>query len=60
MTRQFLTDQQPAPPAVAATVPAPQGTAQQLPIASAYQDALAGAFPAWDLLPATPFIRRVK
>lgn len=24
------------------------------------QDALAGALPAWDLLPAAPFIRRVK
>jgi hypothetical protein len=24
------------------------------------RDALAGALPAWDLVPATPFIRRVK
>lgn len=24
------------------------------------QDALAGALPAWDLLPAAPFIRRVR
>lgn len=24
------------------------------------KDALAGALPAWDLLPASPFIRRVK
>ncbi|TXC79083.1 hypothetical protein [Paraburkholderia azotifigens] len=25
-----------------------------------FNDALAGAFPEWDLLPATPFVRRVK
>ncbi|MNL53912.1 hypothetical protein D3C87_1771990 [compost metagenome] len=24
------------------------------------RDALAGALPAWDLLPATPFVRRIK
>lgn len=24
------------------------------------RDALAGAFPAWDLVPAVPFVRRVK
>jgi hypothetical protein len=59
MTRQFLTDQQPAPPAPAAA-PASQPAVQQQSAKSAYQDALAGAFPAWDLLPATPFIRRVK
>lgn len=25
-----------------------------------HRDALAGAFPAWDLVPAIPFVRRVK
>lgn len=38
--------------------------AKAVPVAPPSQaetpDALAGALPAWDLLPATPFIRRVK
>lgn len=44
----------PAPAAVIATAPAAQ------PLQSDPRDALAGSLPAWDLLPATPFIRRVK
>ena len=39
-------------PAVAAA-PVPEATPET-------PDALAGALPAWDLLPVTPFIRRVK
>jgi hypothetical protein len=46
---------QPATPAD----PAPVAIAMQQP-ASDPRDALAGALPAWDLLPASPFIRRVK
>jgi hypothetical protein len=68
MTRQFLTDSgEPAVmlPGAAAAAPAQaaqpqaaqQGQQSQQP---AYRDALAGAFPEWDLLPASPFIRRVK
>lgn len=34
--------------------------AQPAPAADGNRDALAGALPGWDLLPATPFIRRVK
>jgi len=66
MTRQFLAD--PAAPAATlpgAAAPAPaalpeaaqQGRQAQQPVC---RDALAGAFPEWDLLPASPFIRRVK
>jgi hypothetical protein len=40
------------PPPVAAPTPAPQHPARR--------DALAEAFPAWDLVPAVPFVRRVK
>lgn len=61
MTRQFLNDQ-PASASVPASAGAPSGV-PAAPVRDArpvLQDALAGAFPAWDLLPATPFIRRVK
>lgn len=40
-----------APAAAAPVAPPPQSDAR---------DALAGSLPDWDLLPATPFIRRVK
>lgn len=42
-------------PATAAPTPTPAATAGQ-----EQRDALAGALPAWDLLPASPFVRRVK
>jgi hypothetical protein len=44
-----------APPATAPATPAAADT----PAAHAH-DALAQAFPAWDLLPAMPFVRRGK
>ncbi|HEX7863756.1 MAG TPA: hypothetical protein VF555_02340 [Variovorax sp.] len=47
----------PASPAELAPATAP-ATPQQAPVEA--PDALAGALPAWDLLPATPFIRRIK
>ncbi len=62
MSRDFL-QQTPAEPAPAVT------SAPQAPVASGQKpapeqeqlrDLLAGAFPAWDLLPAVPFVRRVK
>lgn len=59
MTRQFLSDQ-PTPPANENPAPAATPTVSPASAKPLYQDALAGAFPAWDLLPATPFIRRVK
>jgi hypothetical protein len=33
---------------------------QPVSTASGDRDALAGALPGWDLLPATPFVRRIK
>lgn len=39
---------------------APAPAAEQAPAEALQSDALAGALPAWDLQPATPFIRRVK
>ena len=65
MSRAILPDAQtPASPAVgapestSAAAGSGAGTAPALP--SEPQDTLAGALPAWDLLPASPFIRRVK
>ncbi|WP_420998239.1 hypothetical protein ACKI2N_023845 [Cupriavidus sp. 30B13] len=44
-------------PDAAASIPA--ATEPGTPAAAPSQ-ALAGAFPAWDLLPAAPFVRRVR
>jgi hypothetical protein len=71
MTREFLTAPSaasapsPAAAAAATAVAAAAATARIAPAPTAKpppQPAhpLAGAFPAWDLLPATPFVRRVK
>ncbi len=51
-----------AQPALAAVPSTPSGSPAATPAAAAHdaRDALAGALPAWDLLPASPFIRRVK
>lgn len=58
MIRQISPDStpesQPALAAVPVAAPAPA------PAPADTRDALAGALPAWDLLPASPFIRRVK
>ncbi len=59
MTRPIITDTQ------GPQSPAPQAQAQQPQQAAPVQppvpkDTLAGAFPAWDLVPTTTFIRRVK
>lgn len=48
-----------AQPAIAAVPDAAPATAAA-PASTDTRDALAGALPAWDLLPASPFIRRVK
>lgn len=48
--------QSPQPQARPATTVSGSPTAAQ----SEKTDVLAGALPSWDLLPATPFIRRVK
>mgnify|MGYP001556616609 CR=1 FL=1 len=62
MNRKFLaesanteTQSQPAHQQVLA----PQ-TGAQFASERSLSQALAGAFPEWDLLPATPFVRRVK
>ncbi|MDQ2150173.1 hypothetical protein RBI22_15760 [Alcaligenaceae bacterium C4P045] len=59
MTREILAGT-PAP--VTTSEPAaPKATLSAVPTtANEHPDALAGALPDWDLLPATPFIRRVK
>jgi len=59
MTRDILGKQpapalQPAPDTVDVVQPASPDAQAARP------DALAGALPAWDLLPAMPFVRRVK
>ena len=48
-----------APTLPADLAPAPPPAPPQ-PTPAEAPDVLAGALPAWDLLPATPFIRRVK
>ncbi|REG52075.1 hypothetical protein B0G80_8590 [Paraburkholderia sp. BL6669N2] len=62
MNRQFLTESSDSPtqnqPAVQPTSTA-QST-EQFMLERSFHEALAGAFPEWDLLPATPFVRRVK
>lgn len=60
MTREFLSAPSAAPAAAAIAAaarvaPVPAATPPLLPA-----HPLAGAFPAWDLLPAAPFVRRVK
>ncbi|MDN0076075.1 hypothetical protein QU481_14390 [Crenobacter sp. SG2303] len=59
MAREFLNSQQASDKTqdlVEALAPAPN-TPTEPP---QQQDALIGAFPAWDLLPTTNFVRRVK
>jgi hypothetical protein len=55
MTREFLSAPSAAPAPAARVTPVPAATPQQQPA-----HPLAGAFPAWDLLPAAPFVCRVK
>ena len=60
MNRVIIPDNTPA--AIAsplAAAPAAAAPVAQPPQSDA-RDALAGSLPDWDLLPATPFIRRVK
>ncbi len=64
MNRTIIPDN--TPPARPGLAPAPvagstsAGVPMAQPVPDDARDALAGALPAWDLLPATPFIRRVK
>jgi len=65
MTRDLLTSSGVATPTDQAQRPASTSSATQngtnpKSAITVVQDALAGALPAWDLLPAAPFIRRVK
>ncbi len=62
MNRQFLTEysdspKQNEPAGQPTSTPQPTG---QFASERSFNEALAGAFPEWDLLPATPFVRRVK
>lgn len=61
MTRDILAS---APlstaPLARPAAPAPAPAAAAAATAAPPRDALAGLLPAWDLLPASPFVRRVK
>jgi len=60
MNRVIIADNTPAAsPAPLEAAPAAAAPVAQPPQVDA-RDALAGSLPEWDLLPATPFIRRVK
>jgi len=60
MNRVIIPDNIPAAsPVPLAAAPAAAASVTQPPQNDA-RDALAGSLPEWDLLPATPFIRRVK
>ncbi|WP_241075228.1 hypothetical protein [Achromobacter insuavis] len=65
MTRQIHGAAQAAPDtpvesASAAASAAPEPVPATIVTTAEHCDALAGALPAWDLLPAAPFIRRVR
>ena len=57
MTREFLSTPSNAPATAAAPRATPVPTSASTPPSS---HPLAGAFPPWDLVPAAPFVRRVK
>ncbi|WP_109479685.1 hypothetical protein [Paraburkholderia sp. C35] len=68
MSRQFLNSAADTPPADS-LAQSPEQTqdrrqasmgASDMASGHTFNEALAGAFPEWDLLPATPFVRRVK
>ncbi len=61
MARDIISDlTTPAPQATPIPVEPPPVPVEGLLEPSARRDALAEAFPAWDLIPAVPFVRRVK
>lgn len=63
MNRVIIPDNTPAVrpvPEPAAAAAAADSAPAAAPVQEDARDALAGALPAWDLLPATPFIRRMK
>lgn len=61
MARDIISDPTtPAPQVAPAYVEPAPAPAVALPEPSVRRDALAEAFPAWDLVPAVPFVRRVK
>lgn len=61
MARDIISDPTtPAPQAVPVRAEPAPAPAAAIPEPPARRDALAEAFPAWDLVPAVPFVRRVK
>jgi hypothetical protein len=61
MTRDIISDQTTlSPQAVPVRVEPAPAPAAVPPEPPARRDAIAAAFPAWDLVPAVPFVRRVK
>lgn len=63
MTRPIISGEQFQNPSAQPAAPAAQPPAKAAPAApdpARPRDTLAGAFPAWDLVPTVHFIRRVK
>lgn len=64
MPRDLLSSLTPAAPAAPSATPAVAAAQPAATTAASTQaqgrDALAGALPAWDLLPGSPFVRRIK
>lgn len=59
MTRDIMNEQQ-SKPELQAVPAAPKSSVEVPAIRTLQRDTLAGAFPNWDLVPQTQFIRRVK
>ena len=59
MPRDIMNEQQSKPELQAIPV-APKSAVEAPAVRAPQRDALAGAFPNWDLVPQTQFIRRVK
>lgn len=60
MARDIITNATQATPAVTSAQAATATNSPANIAAPAKQDALAEAFPEWNLVPAVPFVRRVK
>lgn len=58
MVREILPPSNPSN--TAPTPPAQPPLAPAATVQPVAHDALAGALPSWDLLPASPFVRRIK
>ncbi len=64
MAREILHESSAHQPAAGSAQVAANAPLSETPVSpfgdTGHRDALAGAFPEWDLAPAVPFVRRVK